>query len=28
VIFESLRQIGWQGDKSPPGLVFDTLRPS
>ncbi len=28
VIFESLRQIGWQGDKRPPGRVFETLRPS
>jgi maleate isomerase len=28
VIFESLRQIGWQGDKSPPGRLFETLRPS
>lgn len=26
VIFESLRLIGWRGDKSPPGRVFKTLQ--
>ena len=26
VIFESLRQIGWDGDDPPPGRVFATLR--
>ena len=25
VIFESLRQIGWRGDKTPPGRVFRAL---
>jgi hypothetical protein len=25
VIFEALRQIGWRGEKRPPGAVFQTL---
>ncbi len=25
VIFDSLRQIGWRGEKAPPGRVFQTL---
>lgn len=25
VIFEALRQIGWRGDRKPPGRVFETL---